>query len=118
MRWMCLSVFLASHGCFFAVDGVKTASSDQPGGGNTDDLAVAAAVGDDLAMPSGPADMAMTKPPDLAPPFTPSHVSAGDFQLGTQPLTVTTSIRTDAANLLIDGAPAPACFSFAVENNL
>ena len=38
-------------------------------------------------------------PPDLAVPFTPSHVSASDFNLGTQPLTVTMSIRTDAANL-------------------
>ena len=122
MRWMFFSVFLASSGCFFNVDGLKSESTDQPGGGNTEldlsdgtpsDLAV---VGDDMAG-SGSLDMAGA-PPDLAPPFTPTHVSADDFRLGTQPLTVTMSIQTDAANLLIDGQPAPAGVSFAVENGL
>src|SRR5438874_9636256 len=106
MRWMFFSVFLASAGCFFTVDGVKLAS-DQPGGGNTDDLAdgtpadlaVTPSGGDDLAMPMVPVDMAVPPGSDLAIPFTPSHIAASDFRLGTQPLTVTMTIRTDPGSL-------------------
>src|SRR6266566_2987638 len=121
MRWMFFSVFLASGGCLFTVDGVNGASPDQSGGGNTIDLAGGApsdlaVAGDDMAV-SGSTDMATT-PADLRPPFTPSHVSANDFQLGMQPLTVMTSIRTDSGNLLVDGAPVPSGVSFAIENNL
>src|SRR4051812_14021741 len=120
MRWLLLSAFLASAGCFFQVDGLKAA--DDTGGGNaTDDLAD----GTPGDMPGGAVDMAVsqpgdmaTTPPDLTPPFTPSHISSSDFQLGTQPLTIMTSIRTDSGNLLVDGAPAPAGVSFAVENGL
>ncbi|HEX8953250.1 MAG TPA: hypothetical protein VF945_15455, partial [Polyangia bacterium] len=124
MRWTLFSVFLVSGGCSFAVNGFQPASSDMPGGGNTS-LDLAGAASSDLAVAGGadlsaspPVDMAGAPPPDLAPPYTPSHVSAGDFHLGTQPLTVMTSIRTDPGNLLVDGAPVPAGVSFAVENNL
>src|SRR5689334_19862710 len=122
MRWLFLSAFLASAGCFFQVDGLK--SGDEPGGGNADlatgasaDLATGGGDGD-LAVAGSPQDMATTTPPDLAPPFTPSHISPSDFNLGTQPLTIMTSVRTDNGNLLVDGAPVPAGVSFTVENNL
>src|SRR5690242_14174989 len=118
MRWMFFSVFLAS-GCFFNVDGLK-ADSD-PGGGNTSSVDLAGGTPSDMAVPydlvGGIGDMPAA-PPDLAPPFSPTHVDPGDFRLGTQPLTVSTSIQTDPGSLLIDGQPALAGVSFAVENGL
>ena len=123
MRWMFLSVFLASSGCLFNVDGLKSEVPGPPGGGNTSsNLAdgtpsdLAGTSGDDMGI-AAPPDQGPV-PPDLSPPFTPTHVSPGDFRLGTQPLTVTKSIETDPNGLMIDGAPAPPGVSFAVENNL
>jgi hypothetical protein len=115
VRRLLLSAVLFA-GCQFTVSGLAI---DSPGGGGdmaqpvTGDLSGADLL--DLSIPDAPPVYDLVPPADLAPPFTPSHISPVDLTIGTGDVSPTSTINTDGTVLQIDGAGPPPGTTFFLE---